>query len=81
MKLFWRELKQADRPQKCHFGRGTVWASLDKVEVDTARLEQLFESKAKELCVTKVTMGVGEEAVSLRSMSRRRSCSPGFRFC
>uniref|UniRef100_A0A8C7XWV2 Formin homology 2 domain containing 1 n=1 Tax=Oryzias sinensis TaxID=183150 RepID=A0A8C7XWV2_9TELE len=53
VKLFWRELKQADRPQKCHFGRGTVWASLDKVEVDTARLEQLFESKAKELCVTK----------------------------
>ncbi|RVE74966.1 hypothetical protein OJAV_G00027070 [Oryzias javanicus] len=53
VKLFWRELKQADRPQKCCFGRGTVWASLDKVEVDTARLEQLFESKTKELSVTK----------------------------
>uniref|UniRef100_A0A665WW22 Formin homology 2 domain containing 1 n=1 Tax=Echeneis naucrates TaxID=173247 RepID=A0A665WW22_ECHNA len=49
VKLFWRELKQADRPQKCRFGRGTVWASLDKVAVDTARLEHLFESKAKEL--------------------------------
>uniref|UniRef100_A0A665WVS8 Formin homology 2 domain containing 1 n=1 Tax=Echeneis naucrates TaxID=173247 RepID=A0A665WVS8_ECHNA len=53
VKLFWRELKQADRPQKCRFGRGTVWASLDKVAVDTARLEHLFESKAKELPVTK----------------------------
>lgn len=55
MKLFWKELKQADGPQKCRFGRGTVWASLDKVTVDTARLEHLFESKAKELPVAKVT--------------------------
>uniref|UniRef100_A0A672ZB96 FH1/FH2 domain-containing protein 1-like n=1 Tax=Sphaeramia orbicularis TaxID=375764 RepID=A0A672ZB96_9TELE len=49
VKLFWKELKQADAAQKCRFGRGTVWASLDKVAVDTARLEHLFESKAKEL--------------------------------
>lgn len=54
MKLFWKELKQADGPKKCRFGRGTVWASLDKVAVDTARLEHLFESKGKELTVTKV---------------------------
>ncbi|XP_069386795.1 FH1/FH2 domain-containing protein 1 isoform X3 [Paralichthys olivaceus] len=53
VKLFWRELKQADRPERCRFGRGTVWASLDKVAVDTARLEHLFESKAKELHVAK----------------------------
>uniref|UniRef100_A0AAX7TCI5 Formin homology 2 domain containing 1 n=1 Tax=Astatotilapia calliptera TaxID=8154 RepID=A0AAX7TCI5_ASTCA len=54
VKLFWKELKQADGPKKCRFGRGTVWASLDKVAVDTARLEHLFESKGKELPVTKV---------------------------
>ncbi|XP_060906645.1 FH1/FH2 domain-containing protein 1 isoform X2 [Labrus mixtus] len=53
VKLFWKELKQADGPQKCRFGRGTVWASLDKVAVDTSRLEHLFESKAKELPVAK----------------------------
>ncbi|XP_041853639.1 FH1/FH2 domain-containing protein 1 isoform X2 [Melanotaenia boesemani] len=53
VKLFWKELKQADGPQKCCFGRGTVWASLDKVAVDTTRLEHLFESKAKELTVAK----------------------------
>ncbi|XP_015252828.1 PREDICTED: FH1/FH2 domain-containing protein 1 [Cyprinodon variegatus] len=53
VKLFWKELKQAESPQKCRFGRGTVWASLDKVEVDTARLEHLFESKAKELPAAK----------------------------
>uniref|UniRef100_A0A8P4KNG6 Formin homology 2 domain containing 1 n=1 Tax=Dicentrarchus labrax TaxID=13489 RepID=A0A8P4KNG6_DICLA len=49
VKLFWKELKQADGPHKCRFGRGTVWASLDKVAVDTSRLEHLFESKAKDL--------------------------------
>lgn len=76
VKLFWRELKQADRPQKCRFGRGTVWASLDKVEVDTARLEQLFESKTKELSVTKVTMGRGRKRGELEAMSRRLSCDP-----
>lgn len=55
VKLFWRELRQADAPHKCRFGRGTVWVSLDKVTVDKARLEHLFESKAKELPVSKVT--------------------------
>ncbi|XP_078067127.1 FH1/FH2 domain-containing protein 1 isoform X2 [Mustelus asterias] len=50
VKLFWKELKQPEGPFKgCKFGRGTVWASLDKVKVDTTKLEHLFESKAKEL--------------------------------
>lgn len=51
--MFWKELKHADGPHKCRFGRGTVWASLDKVAVDTSRLEHLFESKAKDLPVAK----------------------------
>ncbi|GCB73895.1 hypothetical protein scyTo_0002977 [Scyliorhinus torazame] len=50
VKLFWKELKQPEGPfRSCKFGRGTVWASLDKVKVDTTKLEHLFESKAKEL--------------------------------
>uniref|UniRef100_A0A667ZT93 Formin homology 2 domain containing 1 n=1 Tax=Myripristis murdjan TaxID=586833 RepID=A0A667ZT93_9TELE len=53
VKLFWRELKQAESPRRCRFGRGTVWASLDKVVIDTARLEHLFESKAKDLPLAK----------------------------
>ncbi|KAI4888659.1 hypothetical protein NFI96_033826 [Prochilodus magdalenae] len=53
VKLFWKELKQPDSPRKCKFGRGTVWASLDKVSVDTDKLEHLFESKAKDLPVAK----------------------------
>uniref|UniRef100_A0A672R1B5 Formin homology 2 domain containing 1 n=1 Tax=Sinocyclocheilus grahami TaxID=75366 RepID=A0A672R1B5_SINGR len=53
VKLFWKELKQPDSPRKCKFGRGTVWASLDKVAVDKAKLEHLFESKGKDLPVAK----------------------------
>ncbi|XP_053472660.1 FH1/FH2 domain-containing protein 1 isoform X2 [Ictalurus furcatus] len=53
VKLFWKELKQSESPRKCKFGRGTVWASLDKVTIDTNKLEHLFESKAKELPVAK----------------------------
>ncbi|KAM9494195.1 FH1/FH2 domain-containing protein 1 isoform 3-T3 [Clarias gariepinus] len=53
VKLFWKELKQSESPRKCKFGRGTVWASLDKVSVDTNKLEHLFESKAKDLPVAK----------------------------
>lgn len=56
VKLFWKELKQSESPRKCKFGRGTVWASLDKVMIDTNKLEHLFESKAKELPVAKVTV-------------------------
>ncbi|XP_077568744.1 FH1/FH2 domain-containing protein 1-like isoform X2 [Stigmatopora nigra] len=48
VKLFWRELKQTETPAKCRFGRGTLWTSLDKVQVDMGKLEHLFESRAKE---------------------------------
>uniref|UniRef100_A0A673M8E7 FH1/FH2 domain-containing protein 1-like n=1 Tax=Sinocyclocheilus rhinocerous TaxID=307959 RepID=A0A673M8E7_9TELE len=56
VKLFWKELKQPDSPRKCKFGRGTVWASLDKVAVDTAKLEHLFESKGKDLPTKKAAI-------------------------
>uniref|UniRef100_A0A672R1C7 Formin homology 2 domain containing 1 n=1 Tax=Sinocyclocheilus grahami TaxID=75366 RepID=A0A672R1C7_SINGR len=56
VKLFWKELKQPDSPRKCKFGRGTVWASLDKVAVDKAKLEHLFESKGKDLPTKKAAI-------------------------
>lgn len=36
------------------FGQATLWATLEKVEVDTAKLEHLFETKAKEVLSSKV---------------------------
>ncbi|KAK5873487.1 hypothetical protein PBY51_018523 [Eleginops maclovinus] len=52
VKLFWKELRPAP-PPRCVFGGGTVWASLDKVSLDTQRLEHLFQSKAKEMSIAK----------------------------
>ncbi|KAI4786838.1 hypothetical protein KUCAC02_036861, partial [Chaenocephalus aceratus] len=52
VKLFWKELRPAP-PPRCVFGGGTVWASLDKVSLDTKRLEHLFQSKAKEMSAVK----------------------------
>lgn len=57
VKLFWRELKLAGSPgySRSRFGPcPTLWASLEPVSVDTARLEHLFESRAKDVLPTKV---------------------------
>ncbi|XP_076003063.1 FH1/FH2 domain-containing protein 1 isoform X2 [Genypterus blacodes] len=77
VKLFWKELKQADSPQRCRFGRGTVWASLDKVAVDTARLEHLFESKAKELHVAKKGPEVRKTEVLVLDSKRSNAINIG----
>ncbi|KAL2762280.1 FH1/FH2 domain-containing protein 1 isoform 2 [Daubentonia madagascariensis] len=56
VKLFWRELKLGGG----HGGSGsrfgpcpTLWASLEPVLVDTARLEHLFESRVKDVLPSK----------------------------
>ncbi|XP_027950218.1 FH1/FH2 domain-containing protein 1 isoform X1 [Eumetopias jubatus] len=56
VKLFWRELKLAGGHggSGSHFGPcPTLWASLEPVSVDTARLEHLFESRAKDVLPSK----------------------------
>uniref|UniRef100_A0A8C5SR37 Formin homology 2 domain containing 1 n=1 Tax=Laticauda laticaudata TaxID=8630 RepID=A0A8C5SR37_LATLA len=54
VKLFWRELKDIDGPAwESRFGQATLWASLEKVTVDSAKLEHLFESRAKEALSSK----------------------------
>ncbi|XP_077165954.1 FH1/FH2 domain-containing protein 1 isoform X2 [Paroedura picta] len=54
VKLFWRELKNVDSSLRIRkFGQATLWASLEKVEIDTAKLEHLFESKAKDVLPAK----------------------------
>ncbi|XP_059985747.1 FH1/FH2 domain-containing protein 1 isoform X4 [Lagenorhynchus albirostris] len=66
VKLFWRELKLAG----VHGGSGsrfgpcpTLWASLEPVSVDTARLEHLFESRAKDVLPSKKA-GEGRRTVT-----------------
>ncbi|KAM5295650.1 FH1/FH2 domain-containing protein 1 isoform 3-T3 [Glossophaga mutica] len=56
VKLFWRELKLAGGhgSSGSRFGPcSTLWASLESVSVDTARLEHLFESRAKDVLPSK----------------------------
>ncbi|KAM4833699.1 FH1/FH2 domain-containing protein 1 [Thomomys bottae] len=56
VKLFWRELKLSGGQggSGSHFGPcPTLWASLEPVSVDTARLEHLFESRAKDILPSK----------------------------
>ncbi|XP_061669420.1 FH1/FH2 domain-containing protein 1 isoform X7 [Syngnathoides biaculeatus] len=77
VKLFWRELKQTEAPAKCRFGRGTVWASLDKVQVDTGRLEHLFESKAKEVAIAKKAAETKKSEISVLDPKRSNAINIG----
>uniref|UniRef100_A0A3Q3JYI9 Uncharacterized protein n=1 Tax=Monopterus albus TaxID=43700 RepID=A0A3Q3JYI9_MONAL len=77
VRLFWKELKQGDGPHKCRFGRGTVWASLDKVAVDTSRLEHLFESKAKDLPAAKVTRPMKKPVILVLDPKRSNAINIG----
>uniref|UniRef100_A0A8C5FE52 Formin homology 2 domain containing 3b n=1 Tax=Gadus morhua TaxID=8049 RepID=A0A8C5FE52_GADMO len=54
IRLFWNEVRPADRQFQSHSScRESLWSKLDPVKLDTSKLEQLFESKSKDLPVTK----------------------------
>lgn len=56
IRLFWKEVHQVDWPCKSHrLCRESLWSKLEPIKLDTSKMEQLFESKSKELPVTKVT--------------------------
>uniref|UniRef100_A0A8C8E4J0 Formin homology 2 domain containing 1 n=1 Tax=Otus sunia TaxID=257818 RepID=A0A8C8E4J0_9STRI len=58
VKLFWKELKQLDGTVgPSRFGQATLWASLQNVEVNAAKLEHLFESRSKEVPTSKAIDG------------------------
>ncbi|GCB83412.1 hypothetical protein scyTo_0023469 [Scyliorhinus torazame] len=50
VKLFWNGLRELPAlPRYSRFGPGTIWANLEPVPLDTARLRQLFECKTSGL--------------------------------
>ncbi|XP_057683891.1 FH1/FH2 domain-containing protein 3 isoform X2 [Corythoichthys intestinalis] len=60
IRLFWNEVRP-ESPHKDHKKSGdSVWSKLDSVKLDTAKLEHLFESKSKEMPVTKKTAADGK---------------------
>lgn len=57
IRLFWNEIRPTDWQypgQKNN--RESLWSKLEPVKLDTSKLENLFETKSKELPVTKVSL-------------------------
>ncbi|XP_076016734.1 FH1/FH2 domain-containing protein 3 [Genypterus blacodes] len=70
IRLFWNEVRPVDWQYKSHkFCKESLWSKLEPIKVDTSKLEQLFESKSKELPVTKKTAvdGKRQEIIVLDS--------------
>lgn len=56
IRLFWNEVRPVDWQCKNHkFCKESLWSKLEPIKLDTSKMEQLFESKSKELPVTKVS--------------------------
>lgn len=62
VKLFWKEVREDMIPQVV--GK-TIWDELPNANVDTQKLEHLFESRAKDL-MTKVRNSLGIKSHSYR---------------
>ncbi|XP_056332211.1 FH1/FH2 domain-containing protein 3 isoform X3 [Danio aesculapii] len=61
IRLFWNEVRPIDWQYTNHKRcRESLWSKLDPVKLDTAKLENLFETKSKELPVTKKTAADGK---------------------
>ncbi|XP_027751546.1 FH1/FH2 domain-containing protein 1 isoform X1 [Empidonax traillii] len=77
VKLFWKELKQLDGTVgPGRFGQGTLWASLQNVEINAAKLEHLFESRSKEVPASKKAID-GKKVVVVLDPKRSNAINIG----
>ncbi|KAM9340069.1 FH1/FH2 domain-containing protein 3 isoform 1-T1 [Symphorus nematophorus] len=61
IRLFWSEVRPTDSQYRDYKRSGdSLWSKLEPVKLDTAKLEHLFESKSKEIPVTKKTAADGK---------------------
>ncbi|XP_058878927.1 FH1/FH2 domain-containing protein 3-like isoform X5 [Acipenser ruthenus] len=61
IRLFWNEVRPMDWQYKTHKRcKDSLWSKLEPIKLDTSRLEHLFETKSKELPVTKKTATDGK---------------------
>ncbi|KAK2921286.1 FH1/FH2 domain-containing protein 3 isoform X4 [Channa argus] len=61
IRLFWSEVRPTDSQYRDYKRSGeSFWSKLESVKLDTAKLEHLFESKSKEMPVTKKTAADGK---------------------
>ncbi|KAM4721282.1 FH1/FH2 domain-containing protein 1 isoform 1-T1 [Rhinophrynus dorsalis] len=77
VKLFWKEVKEPDNTSRGKFGKASLWDSLDKVSLDTDKLEHLFESKAKELTVTKKGADLKKQSLVVLDPKRSNAINIG----
>ncbi|NP_001088281.1 formin homology 2 domain containing 1 L homeolog [Xenopus laevis] len=77
VKLFWKEMKEPENTSRGKFGKGTLWDSIDKVSVDTEKLEHLFESKAKELAASKKGTDVKKQYLVVLDPKRSNAINIG----
>ncbi|KAM4600328.1 FH1/FH2 domain-containing protein 3 [Polymixia lowei] len=72
IRLFWNEVRPVDWQHKSHKRcKESLWSKLDPIKLDTSKLEQLFESKSKEMPVTKKTAVDGKRQEILVLDSKR----------
>ncbi|XP_069765662.1 FH1/FH2 domain-containing protein 3 isoform X6 [Narcine bancroftii] len=72
IRLFWNEIRTLDWQFKNHKRcKEPLWTLLEPVKVDVSKLEHLFESKSKELPVTKKTATDGKRQEVIVLDSRR----------
>ncbi|NWS58980.1 FHOD1 protein, partial [Chunga burmeisteri] len=77
VKLFWKELKQLDGTVgPGRFGQATLWATLQNVEVNAAKLEHLFESRSKEVPTSKKAID-GKKVVVVLDPKRSNAINIG----
>ncbi|XP_029022669.1 FH1/FH2 domain-containing protein 3 isoform X2 [Betta splendens] len=79
IRLFWSEVHPTDSPYREYKASGdSFWSKLDSVKVDTAKLEHLFESKSKEIPVTKKTAADGKrQEISVLDSKRSNAINIG----
>uniref|UniRef100_A0A8C5DL35 Formin homology 2 domain containing 3b n=1 Tax=Gouania willdenowi TaxID=441366 RepID=A0A8C5DL35_GOUWI len=67
IRLFWNEVRPVDWQCKSHkFCKESLWSKLEPIKLDTSKLEQLFESKSKEVAKAAVD-GKRQEIIVLDS--------------
>uniref|UniRef100_A0A8C6SL10 Formin homology 2 domain containing 3a n=1 Tax=Neogobius melanostomus TaxID=47308 RepID=A0A8C6SL10_9GOBI len=60
IRLFWSEVHPNDSHYSHKWRGDSFWSKMDAVKVDTGKLEHLFETKSKEMAVTKKTAADGK---------------------
>lgn len=77
VKLFWREIKEDPNLLKRAGKHKTIWDELKPVQVDTQKLEHLFENRAKDIMNKKVQEGGKKNEIIVLDAKRSNAINIG----